>query len=46
MDQAALAGWCCPGKSGRRGASLTYSESAIVCALTLQSVYHLPLRAT
>lgn len=46
VDQAAVAGWCCQDKSGRPGASLTYSDSAIMCGLTLQSVYHLPLRAT
>lgn len=46
VDAAAVAGWCCQEKSGKPGASRTYSESAIVCALTLQVVYHLPLRAT
>jgi len=46
LDEAALVGWCCQTKSGQRGASYTYSQSAIVCALTLQAVYHLPLRAT
>ncbi len=33
-------------QSGRRGASCLYSDAAIHCALTLQAVYHLPLRAT
>ena len=46
MDQEALANWHHPHKSGKRGASCTYSHSAIVTALTLQAVYHLPLRAT
>jgi IS5 family transposase len=46
VDEAALAGWRNQEKSGRRGASRTYCDSAIVCGLTLQSVYHLPLRAT
>jgi IS5 family transposase len=46
VDEAALAGWCCQQRSGKPGAAYTYSESAIVCALTLQAVYHLPLRAT
>lgn len=46
VDEAALQGWHEAQKSGRRGASLTYSASAILCALTLQCVYHLPLRAT
>jgi hypothetical protein len=46
LDEAALKGWSNAGKSGRRGASQTYSDSAVLCALTLQAVYHLPLRAT
>ena len=46
VDTQALRGWKNPQKSGRRGASYTYTASAILCALTLQSVYHLPLRAT
>ena len=46
VDEAALAGWQNQHQSGRRGASCTYTESAMVCALTLQAVYHLPLRAT
>ena len=46
VDAAALAGWCCQEKSGKPGASNHYSDSAIECALTVQSVYHLPLRAT
>lgn len=46
LDEAALNGWSNAGKSGRRGASQTYSDSAVLCALTLQAVYHLPLRAT
>ncbi len=46
VDEAALTGWRNHEKSGGRGASLTYKDSAIVCALTLQGVYRLPLRAT
>ena len=46
VDEDALQGWHEAQKSGRRGASLFYSASAILCALTLQCVYHLPLRAT
>jgi hypothetical protein len=46
VDEAAVAGWQNQVKSGGRGASRTYSDSAIVCGLTLQCVYHLPLRAT
>jgi len=46
LDEAATGGWHNSQKSGRRGASYTYTDSAILCALTLQVVYHLPLRAT
>jgi len=46
VDEPSLAGWHNEQKSGKRGASNTYSQSAILCALTLQAVYHLPLRAT
>ncbi len=46
VDEAALQGWRHQHKSGRRGASQTYTDSAVLCALTLQAVYHLPLRAT
>lgn len=46
VDAAAVAGWCCQERSGQPGAPDTYSASAIGCALTLQSVYHLSLRTT
>lgn len=46
LDEEATGGWHNCQKSGQRGASYTYSHSAIICALTLQVVYHLPLRAT
>ncbi len=45
VDEAAVVGWQNQQKSGGRGASRTYRDSAIVCALTLQGVYRLPLRA-
>jgi hypothetical protein len=35
-----------PGKAGKRGGQYRYSDAAIECALTIKSVYHLPLRAT
>lgn len=44
-DEGALAGWVERGRTGRRGRPRTYSELAITCMLTLQEVYHLPLRA-
>jgi hypothetical protein len=46
VDEETLNNWRNSHKSGRRGASRTYSDRAILCALTLQAVYHLPLRAT
>ena len=44
-DEAAVAGWVERGRSGRRGRPRTYSDAAIRCMLTLQEVFHLPLRA-
>lgn len=46
LDEAAMDGWSNHQKSGKRGASQTYTDSAMLCVLTLQVVYHLPLRAT
>jgi IS5 family transposase len=46
IDQEALAGWISQTKTGPKGASPLYTDSAILCALTLQQVYHLPLRST
>ncbi len=46
VDEQALAGWRNQHKSGKPGASHTYTNSAIACALTVQNVYHLALRAT
>ena len=47
VDEAALCGWLEEERSGKRGASRLsrlYSESAIECALLVQSVYRLSLR--
>ena len=44
-DEAAVAGWVERGRAGRRGRPRTYSDAAITCMLTLQEVFHLPLRA-
>lgn len=46
IEQSVLQSWGNEEPSGRRGASKTYSDSAILAALTLKVVYHLPLRAT
>ena len=44
LDEAALSDWMEPHRSGRRGASRTYSQAAIQAILLLKAVYHLPLR--
>ncbi len=49
IDQAVLSGWLNQQRTGKRGASntyTTYTDVAIVAALTLKVVYRLPLRAT
>ena len=45
IDENTLAGWQESQRTGRRGASRTYSEAAIQCVLTLRALYRLPLRA-
>ena len=45
LDEAVLSVWFEADKSGRRGASRTYSATAIEAILLLKAVYHLPLRA-
>ncbi len=45
IEEAALLKWLEAQKSGRRGASLTYSDAAIEAILLLKAMYHLPLRA-
>ena len=44
IDQGVAARWLEAHKSGRRGASLTYSDAAIQAILVLKAVYGLPLR--
>jgi len=46
LDESAMDGWSNRQKSGKRGASQTYTDSAVLCILTLQVVNRLPLRAT
>jgi IS5 family transposase len=46
MEQAVLDNWINQEHSGQRGASHTYSDMAILTALTLKAVFRLPLRAT
>ena len=38
--------WLNTQPSGRRGKSRLYADAAILCALTIRQVFHLPLRAT
>ena len=45
VDDSALLNWHQNSLSGKRGASRTYSDSAIECVLLLKSVFKLPLRA-
>ena len=44
LDESAVEGSLHAGSSGRRGASLTYSDAAITAVLLLKAVYRLPLR--
>lgn len=46
FDVETITGWGAGGRPGRRGRPPIYSDLAITCVLTLQAVYHLPLRAT
>ena len=46
LDEAVLKDWINQEKTGRRGASPTYTDTAIECALSLGAVYQLPLRQT
>ncbi len=45
FDEDAAAAWT-PPRTGRRGAQPLYSNLAVVTALTLRVVFHLPLRQT
>ncbi|MBF0098751.1 MAG: transposase [Magnetococcales bacterium] len=46
FDEDAINQWYVQEKTGKRGASQTYTDVAVQCALTLKEVYHLPLRGT
>ena len=45
FDDEAICSWNAP-RSGRPGGQRRYSDLAIVTALTLRTVFHLPLRQT
>lgn len=46
FDEAVVAQWYSEVETGKRGSPQTYSDMAIGCALTLRTVFKLPLRAT
>ncbi len=46
LSDEAIASWNSPVQSGKAGHPKTYSDLAIQTALSIQAVYHLPLRAT
>jgi len=46
FDEKSLSSWHHTAPSGKRGRPYYYSELAIECALTLRTIFHLPLRAT
>ena len=46
LDLQALDTWLSTERPARRGRRRIYTDVAIVCALLLREVYHLPLRAT
>jgi len=45
FEEDSIRQWYNKQKSGRRGASNTYSDTAVQCGLTLREVFNLPLRA-
>lgn len=46
VDEQAIAGWCQEKVPGTRGRLPLYADTAIECALVVNSVFHLSLRAT
>lgn len=44
LDSEVIASWGNVAQSGKRGRSQTYSDASILCMLTIQAIYHLPLR--
>ena len=46
FDEETIQNWYEEGRSGKRGRSKTYSDSAIRCGLTFREIFQLPLRAT
>jgi IS5 family transposase len=46
VSEAVLCAWHNTARTGRRGKTPLYTDTAILCMATLAEVYHLPLRAT
>ena len=46
FDEETVTAWINHEQTGKRGASQTYTDAAILCVLTLMAVYSLPLRST
>ncbi len=46
VDEKAIEAWVNHRRTGKPGAPQTYTDTAIVCMLTLQAVYNLALRST
>ena len=46
FDQSSVEGWLNHHPSDRRGKPRKYADAAILCALTIRQLFHLPLRAT
>lgn len=46
FDEKAILSWHNADLSGSKGRPQQYSDVAIICALTLRAIFHLPLRAT
>ncbi len=46
LDEDVIAAWHDVEKIDDRGYPPTYSDAAILCALSLKVIFHLPLRAT
>ena len=46
FDENPITNWQSVDKTGKRGRSRTYTDTAIQCMLTIKAVFHQPLRAT
>jgi len=46
INEESIKNWNSKGNNGKKGRPHTYSDLAIICALTIRALYNLPLRAT